>query len=161
MASVRLPSLYASAAVTRFQPFSIPKAKLPPSFALVLPRGRLYVPTRQDHGTTCMSGSKSKESTIKKRNRLTARPRIGRKGTSAGYAALKSASTITLLALISSAMRRSRHGGEENPPARKAIKWGGLKKKAPARGGGGGLGLSKSRKFSREHPPLGESRVPG
>jgi hypothetical protein len=69
-----------------------------------------------------MSGSKSKESTIKKRTRLTARPRIGRKSTSAGYAALKSASTITLLALISSAMRRSRHGGKITAASRMAIK---------------------------------------
>jgi hypothetical protein len=38
------------------------------------------------------------------------RARIGRKSTSAGYAALKSASTITLLALISADTRSSRHG---------------------------------------------------
>ena len=56
------------------------------------------------------------------RTRLTARPRIGRKSTSAGYAVLKSASTITLLALISSAMRRSRHGGKITAASRMAIK---------------------------------------
>ena len=57
-----------------------------------------------------MSVSKSNGPIIKKPIRLMARARIGRKSTSAGYAALKSASTITLLALISSDTPRSRHG---------------------------------------------------
>jgi hypothetical protein len=58
-----------------------------------------------------MSVSKSNGSTTKKLVRLMVRARIGRKSPSAGYAALKSASTITLLALTSSATRKSRHGG--------------------------------------------------
>jgi hypothetical protein len=61
-------------------------------------------------GTTCMKVSKSNGSTTKKPTRLMVRARIGRKSTSAGYAALKSASTLTLLALISSDTRRGRHG---------------------------------------------------
>jgi hypothetical protein len=57
-----------------------------------------------------MSVSKSNGSIIKQRTRLTARARIGRKSTSAAAAALKSASTITLRALISSAPRKSSRG---------------------------------------------------
>jgi hypothetical protein len=40
------------------------------------------------------------------------RARIGRKSTSAGYAALKSASTITLMALIAPDPRKTGHGGK-------------------------------------------------
>jgi hypothetical protein len=57
-----------------------------------------------------MSVSKSNGSIVKKPARLMARARIGRKSTSAGYAALKSASTITLLGLISSDTRKGRLG---------------------------------------------------
>jgi hypothetical protein len=53
-----------------------------------------------------------KRSTIEKRTRSMARARIGRKSTSAASAALKSASTITLRALIFSATRKNRHGGK-------------------------------------------------
>ena len=87
---------------------STPKAKLPPSFSDVLPRGLWWTPMRQDHGTTWMSVSKSDGSSIKTRIRLTARARIGRKSSSAACAALKSASTIRLLALVSSGKKGPR-----------------------------------------------------
>jgi hypothetical protein len=99
-ASAKSLSSFASAAAGQFQPCSTPKAKLLPLFARALPRGLLFTPMRQHHGTTYMSVSKSNGSTINKRTRLTARARIGRKSTSAGYAALKSASTITLRAYL-------------------------------------------------------------
>jgi hypothetical protein len=57
-----------------------------------------------------MGASKSNGSIVKKPARLMVRARIGRKSTSAGYAALKSASTITLLGLISSDTRKRVHG---------------------------------------------------
>jgi hypothetical protein len=69
-----------------------------------------------------MSVSKSNGSTTKKRIHSTARARIGRKSTSAACAALKSASTITLRALISSDTRKSRHGVKITAASRMAIK---------------------------------------
>lgn len=89
---------------------SAAKAKLPPSFSFVLPRGLLSTPTRLHHGTTFMSDLKSSASTIKKRTRWMGPARTKPRSTSAAFAALKSASTITLRAHISSAMRRSLHG---------------------------------------------------
>jgi hypothetical protein len=59
-------------------------------------------------GQLGMSVSKSNASNVKTRIRLTARARIGRKSTSAACAALKSASTIRLLALVSSGKKGPR-----------------------------------------------------
>ncbi len=69
-----------------------------------------------------MSVSKSNESTTKKRTRSTARARIGRKSTSAVCAVLKSASTITLRALISSATHKKVHGEKITAASRMAIR---------------------------------------
>jgi hypothetical protein len=63
-----------------------------------------------DHGTSCMSASKSNGSTIKKPVRWMLRAPIKRRNTSAACAALKSAATITLRALISSGTRKRVHG---------------------------------------------------
>ena len=57
-----------------------------------------------------MSVSKSNVSITKKRIRRTARALIKRRNTSAAYAALKSASTLTLRALTASATRKIPRG---------------------------------------------------
>ena len=97
-ASARWSSSSVSAAGTEFPPCSIQRAKLPPSFAPVLPRGLWCTPMKPDHGTTCMNVSKSSGSTIKRPIRWMAPARTGRRNTSAVFAVLKSASTITLRA---------------------------------------------------------------
>ena len=63
-----------------------------------------------------------KRSTTKKPTALTAPAPIGRKSISAACAAPKSASTITLLARICSAMRRKSHGGKITAASRMAIR---------------------------------------
>src|ERR1700727_154866 len=48
--TIKVDIVFASVAGTRFQRFSIPETKLPPSFAVVLPRGLWCTLTRPDHG---------------------------------------------------------------------------------------------------------------
>jgi hypothetical protein len=73
--------------------------------------GLLFTPMRLHHGTTFMSVSRSNGSTIKKPIRWMVPARTKPRSISAAYAALKSASTITLRARTSSGTRRSPLGG--------------------------------------------------
>jgi hypothetical protein len=63
-----------------------------------------------DQGTICMSDLKSSGSTTRKLPRWMGPALIKRRNTSAAYAALKSASTLTLRAHTSSDMRRRVNG---------------------------------------------------
>ena len=73
------------------------------------------MPTKQDHGTTFMSVSKSSVSTIRKPIHRTVHAQIGKKSFSVACVVLKSASTSTLLERTFTDLRKSRHGGESAP----------------------------------------------
>ena len=91
-----------NAAGTQFRQFSVPEAKLPPSFARGLPTGLWCTPMGNVMGTTYMSASRSSGSSTRKPIRWMAPALIKPRSTSAACAALKSASTIILRAHISS-----------------------------------------------------------
>lgn len=75
-------------------------------------KGRFCTLTRPDHGITCMSVSRSRESIIRRHTASMALALTWLRNTSPGSVSPKSASTITSRARISSATRKRVHGGK-------------------------------------------------
>jgi|ERR1700738_3359400 len=98
------------------------EAKPPHSSALALPRVRSSTPTKRRVGTIYMSVSRSRESIIRRHTASMALALTWLRSTSHGSDALRSASIITSQGRISSATRKSRHGGKTTAASRMAIR---------------------------------------
>jgi hypothetical protein len=92
------------------------------SFVPGSPRARSSTPTKRRLGTTCMSVSRSRESIIRRHTASMALVLTWLRNTSPASDALRSASTTTSRGRISSATRKSLHGGKTTAASRMGIR---------------------------------------